>query len=735
MRKTNLVAIALLLGSGAAPARAQAPAAVPYIANGNPTAAWPEVGAFFTPLGECSATLIGCRTALTAAHCVCDATGTGASCGGGEFVLDPASVYLFFPQAGFFGVDAIQIPPSFVFAQQGDAAVLELGAPLRGIRPRQINQLARPPFGTPGIIVGFGLSETGDFGIRRDGAVLTTSCALPNGVPEATNICWNSALPYSNTCEGDSGGPLLVDLGAGTTLAGVTTGGDATTCQVAAYSFDTDVFVLRDWIRQQAGVELDATGCGDGAQLGDAAVTSLALTGTASSQDERSFQVPVGTQVLRVGLNGAGAGNADLYLNPGVPPTPPQAACSSTGIDSFEYCEISSPAPGTWYALVNATGGAVDYQLTVAMLPQDPAPPPRAPGWIVTTNFTSDELMEVDPAGGSRAVVSSSLRGAGPALASPEGLALDRDGSVLVANPPARNLMRVDPASGDRSVVSGCADAACSSTVGAGAAFFAPRFVVRSPAAILVADRSSPGQYALVRVDPANGDRSLLSGCADPSCTQVVGGGPAIGRLFGIQLDASGAILAVDGQALYRIDATTGDRTLVSGCVDAACTSSVGSGPLAGQPADLAVAADRSIYVSYRIEGTPFGALRRVDPTTGDRTQVSGCVDAACASTVGSGPAFVDAFGIRFDPDRELLIADGGLEAILRIDPATGDRTPVSGCTGASCPSAVGSGPGFGDTLGLALVPEPPAARSACVLLGTLALVARVRRRRPAVGS
>jgi hypothetical protein len=720
--------VPLLLAAAGGAARAQSIGATPYIANGNETIGWPEVGAFFTELGECSATLVGCRTAITAAHCVCDATGTGASCGGGESVVDPTSVAFFLPQAGFFSVSSIEIPPSYAFSQQGDAAVLELGTPLRSIRPRHINELARLPYGTFGTIVGYGLSETTDFGIRREGTISTISCTMPGGVPDSTNICWNSSLPNSSTCEGDSGGPLLADVGAGLTLAGITTGGDESTCQVTGYSFDTDVFVIHDWIRQQVGTELDALSCGDGPQLGDAAVSSLPLSGTVTSQNVRTWGVPAGTKVLRVGLNGAGAGDADLYVGPGGTTSPAQAACSSATSGSLEYCEVPDPTPGTWSALVTTAGGAVDYQLTPTMIPEDPAPPPLAPGWIVSTSFTSNELFEVDPGAGTRAVIASRLRGTGPDLDGPEGVALDRDGTALVANSQDQNLLRVDPTTGSRVVVSGCADAACSSTVGAGPAFFAPRFLALYPdRAILVADRSNPGLYALVRVDPATGNRSVVSGCADPACAVVVGGGAAIARLFGVRFEASGSILAVDGQALYRIDPASGDRAILSGCVDAGCSGSVGNGPIDGQPADIAIDTDGSIYVSYRIEGTPFGAVRRIDPVSGDRTQVSGCLDAACASTVGSGSPFVDAFGLAFDASRALLVGDGGLEAIVRVDPATGNRTSVSGCADPTCQSAVGTGPGFGDALGVARVPEPGTAPGAVALLGALALLARSR--------
>lgn len=725
----------LLLGGMLAVVAASAPASaqVARIANGVPTSSWPEVGSLLVGNGRCTASFIGCRTALTAAHCVCLGTGTGAPCGNGTQQVDVSQLALFVPQGGVFPIRSISVPPDFTFAAQGDVAVLALDVPLRRIRPRAINEQGRLPFGTPATIVGFGATQEGTAGsqLLREGQVITASCG---GGLDPSHVCWNFLPPLgpagldSNTCPGDSGGPLLADLGSGFLLAGVHSGGFGTECHMQDSSFDADVFVERLWIREQAGVELDAAACGDGAQVGEPAVETLAFDGVVGTTASHSFAVEPGTKLLRAGLAGASGSALVLLVRGGAPATPTSFDCVSSFGSSFGYCEIEDPAPGPWFVRIDSSAAVSEYQLTVTLLPADPPPPPPAVADVFVSNFTSFELVQIDLASGNRAVTSSNLRGAGAALTSPEGIARDRDGSILVASPTSANLVRVDPLTGDRVVVSGCADPACVATVGAGPPFLGPRFVALAAGGqILVADRSIPGIYAIVSVDPDTGARTTLSGCVDAACSAVVGAGPAMRRLFGIVLGPDGRLFVADDLAVYAIEPGSGDRVLLSGCPDASCAVPVGAGPAFGEPADLVVAKDGSLLVPYRLEGRLFGSLRRIDPATGERVLVSGCESLDCDTVRGGGPAFAEPFGVGFDRRGRLLVSDSRLDALLRVDLVTGDRTLLSGCADPSCQSALGSGPRLAQPLDIALVPEPWTGAGALAAIATMAALA-VRR-------
>lgn len=260
------------------------------ITNGVLTTNRPTTGALLAKSGSafaeiCSGTLVGCHTFVTAAHCVCDGL-SFSTCGNPR----PGDYAVYLQNSGLRAVKAVRVHPSFAFGLRGDIAVVTLSDDVDGIVPTAINSTMAPPFGTSGAIAGFGLTRAGagDAGLLREGEVVTGRCDYR--VDQANHVCWEFATPVgdpgtdSNTCYGDSGGPLFVDYGAGEVLAGVTSGGISYTCLPRDLSFDTDVYVYRSFLESVAGADLDAGECGQLAPVGTegAEVQSFSYAGLGS---------------------------------------------------------------------------------------------------------------------------------------------------------------------------------------------------------------------------------------------------------------------------------------------------------------------------------------------------------------------------------------------------------------------------------------------------------------------
>ena len=346
------------------------PTVHPRIVNGVLTDDFPSVGALLrgtdaeSASAWCSGTLIGCSTFLTAGHCIEGRT--------------PGEFFVYLPNAGVFAVASIALHPSYHFPA-ADVGVLKLAAPVTGVAPTAIETDAAPPFGTSSVIVGYGRSGDPlfDYGLKRAGNVVTTSCTtIPSPGSDTTSVCWDFTAPlgppgtHSNTCNADSGGPLLVDLGSGVRIAGTTSGGSSASCNPTDHSYDANVFTYRSFIEAQGGADLANTSCGSGPQVGDPGTTVVALDGSLSNATPdatQTFTVPNGTTTLRVAMNAIddGGSDFDLYVKAGSAPTTTVYDCGRFGPNQFGVCEFTAPTPGTWYVLVHRFAGSGNYQVTV----------------------------------------------------------------------------------------------------------------------------------------------------------------------------------------------------------------------------------------------------------------------------------------------------------------------------------------------------------------------------------
>jgi hypothetical protein len=364
-RRLRAAAFVLVAAATAAAAPTTAP-----IVGGALTGDYPAVGAYLlgaTPdvtTTQCSGVLVGCSTFITAAHCVCG--GTGAECQGAAAPSPDASL-VYLDHAGFVPIASIAVHPDFVFPI-ADVAVLTLATPVTGVVPATLIGGGAPPFGTAGTIVGFGVADdvAGDSGLKRAGLVVTAACTL--GIPDATSVCWNYSGAGADTCSGDSGGPLFVDLGGGPIVAGLTSGGVSATCSPGDNSYDVSLAAYRDWIIATAGGDVGTSACGTVPAVGTPGAVSVAFAGDvgdAQPFDLQSIGVAPNTSELRVGMHGSEAigDDFDLYLRAGAAPAPGLFDCRAVGANQYGFCTITNPAPGSWFIRAERVSGDGIYQV------------------------------------------------------------------------------------------------------------------------------------------------------------------------------------------------------------------------------------------------------------------------------------------------------------------------------------------------------------------------------------
>jgi hypothetical protein len=126
------------------------------------------------------------------------------------------------------------------------------------------------------------------------------------------------------------------------------------------------------------------------------------------------------------------------------------------------------------------------------------------PGSLLVVDFLSPAIFRVDLLSGDRSILSDANHGDGPNFTLPTGIAVDRDGTLIVTNAGLETgkgaaVMAVDPVTGDRKIIS-------DEQRGSGPSLFNPELGIVGPMGN-VALRDFGAVWA---VDKATGDRSVL---------------------------------------------------------------------------------------------------------------------------------------------------------------------------------------------------------------------------------
>lgn len=378
-----IVSTVSIVAPPASPARADA-----RIVNGLGTQDFPTTGALLysgdanLPItadnahGRCSGTLIGCKTFLTAAHCVYD-----------DAVASHYQVYL--QNGGINAVASVAYHPSYDMTGSGhDVAIVKLVTAVAGIHPAKVNSthnLQALGIGLAGTVVGFGRTGgASDYGVKRYGAMATAHCdtTRTGGEGDSTIVCWNydsnvgPAGTDSNVCYGDSGGPMFMNFAGSTEVVGVTSAGSSVNCAPVAHSWDASVFYNSAWILGQLGAD-STESCGINAPVADPATIVHQNSGSLSINSVvASFSVDVGATPgpLVFTLNGTDDGvfNPNFFVKHGTGASAASYDCKASGLSVFGSCSFTNPVAGTWSVFVQRMTGAGQYQVTTTAFGKKP---------------------------------------------------------------------------------------------------------------------------------------------------------------------------------------------------------------------------------------------------------------------------------------------------------------------------------------------------------------------------
>jgi len=334
--------------------------------------------------------------------------------------------------------------------------------------------------------------------------------------------------------------------------------------------------------------------------------------------------------------------------------------------------------------------------------------------WAALEKFTASDagpssgvlkglgVFEVDDTTGNRTIVSDNTTGSGNLFLEPEGVAVENPGpgeNYLIADKGIPAIISVDPGTGNQSVYE---DNSGSPSI----PFILPIDLdFDSSGDLFVTD---PGSAIVMKINTTNGNRSIVNN---------TGNYPSLGFPFGIAVENSGNVVVTDLQliiengtaACYDCAGDSGcwdiPDCLQFGCIGCTDIFNPAVARINSSTGVVQELADTTSCIPGRPFNQPLGISLMLDDNfavvaidINESTAViedwavievnstSGACSIIADDTTGTGPDLLFPEGIATMPSGELAVVDNFRDEVLVIDPATGNRTILSG-------NAIGNGP------------------------------------------
>lgn len=211
---------------------------VASILNGSDDPGHPAIGSIQGGPSFCTATLLGSKTVLVAAHCLQDTVPYTFSLGGKTYAVASLKPHPNWAQVSSFP----ELPNADWKFSIHDIGVVLLKDPVQGIKPMRVAYV-KPPVGQAVSLIGFGSG-------KKEKAANVVGAIGKDFVLYGTigGLTGTNGL----TCMGDSGGPTLVKEAGEERVLGVHSMANCTT-----YTQDTRVSTHLKWLKAQSSEIVD----------------------------------------------------------------------------------------------------------------------------------------------------------------------------------------------------------------------------------------------------------------------------------------------------------------------------------------------------------------------------------------------------------------------------------------------------------------------------------------------